>query len=937
VQSQLAAQLERSYYNYDSKDGLNASHIYNIVQDSKGYMWIGTSTGLLKFDGVTFTPIELPGLKNIEVLDLKIDDDDNLWFINLFNQLCRYSQNQEFDIIELNEKITLSKIWVKGDAVGAFRNIKKGIIFNRKTLERIEQLVNNFRIPCLNDDLYLSTDSLLNLSVIDDGKIITVESEYPYSPRFFFRFGKDFYIISNLHTQIFRLVKNDDTYISKIVTGLQSDLLLNGVSEITDSTIHLNTNKGLQIYERDFKNLKKIEFPKANVTGSLIDSENNLWVTRMNSGLIFSNYSNIQNSQFLSDFSVSNIYKDGAKMMLGTNQGNTFIKEKDQTIELKRDISEPVRFITRLKDHVLIGYNTFIDFFIDDKLIYTVDYILCNKNAVQFEENKIMISSCNGYLICMLNDDSKLNIIEKEELSRIFSIHKDDIRDEILISTLDGMYSYGISDGTLTKNILPIVNEYNIIDIEGSQSTTLWLATNNSGIIGLKNGEIKYHFTDSSLLNTNFINDIFIDSLDIIWASTTSGINIIDPTLNKSSFVTSKDGLNSDLVHKVYVDGNKVYAGTSKGLNIYSKRNNFSNINNPPIYLNHVLVDNKINRLKNLNGRENTFRFNFQGINYSSLGNFSYKYRLNGLTDLWEYVPSTINEAIYNKIPSGDYTFEAYAINEDGIESAEPVSVSFHMPKPIYYRWWVIFTSIIVAIASISWLFSRRLQQINERNELERNLQSQQLVALKAQMEPHFISNILNSIQSHSMLQDPIRVNQYITRLSKFVRNILKMSDAKVVSLKDELDVIQTYIELEQMRSDHSFEYKINVDPLINKKRFFIPPMLIQPYVENAIKHGVSSIENGKIWININKGIKNAIILHIEDNGLGIDHNIKLKQSSNHISVGTEKNSSRLDLLRAVYKKKFAVNVSDLSKEFENKRGTRVKLIITNMSTIVNA
>ena len=935
----VQAQLERSYYNYNSKDGLNALHIYSIVQDSKGFMWIGTSTGLLQFDGVSFKTIKLSGLKNPEILELKIDEDDNLWFINLFNQLCRYSPNHKLDIIELNQERSFFNIWIKDDEVGAFYDIQNGITLNRKTLEIKEEQKQSFRIPCLNEDLFVVEDSS-RFYLQKDGKYkkIVIDDIYKTAIRTFFKFGESLYVTTVDRKRILRLIEKNDRYLVEKVT-MKEPFFLNGISELSDSLIYINTRDGIHIYNEDFKSLQSIEFPNVNVTESLIDNENNLWLSTINKGLIFSNYSNILSNTLLKDLSISAMLKVEESLYIGTVDGKVFESNKDGFKLIHEDNGVYIRFLLELNNGIIIGTNSYIIVYQNGEKTRIDLRVKCLKDGISLDDSQFIIGSCTGYLLVQMSQETIPKITQlKGVTGRVFCLHKVNNENAVLISTISGIQKLNIDSKQLDKDIYPDLKEFNIIDIEESDNNNLWLATSNSGVLLLRDSKIEKQYSTKNELNSNFVNDLYLDKNDKLWVSTASGINIIDTKRQKASYITSKDGLNSNIVQTVYIDEENVYVGTANGLNTYNKNNRFANINAPPIYINEVTVDGSIEKINNLKGQENTFRFNFQGLNYSALGRFTYKYRLKGLNDNWETVPSSINDAVYNSIPPGDYTFEVYAINEDGIQSEEPAQVSFTMPQVIYFRWWFVLITMCALFGFMNWYFASRLRELNRKNELELSVRSQQLIALKAQMKPHFISNILNSIQSHSMLQDPIKVNQYITRLSKFVRNVLKMSDAKVVSLKDELDVLETYIELEQMRADLSFGYVINVEDTINTKRFFIPPMLIQPYIENAIKHGVSNIEDGLIQINIEKGLEDTIIVNIKDNGIGIEESIKRKKSSSdHISVGIDKSSSRLDLLKAIYKKKFVVNTSDLTKAAVYSRGTQVELVIGNMSEIANA
>ncbi len=934
TQITLQAQLERSYYNFNSKDGLNALHVYGIVQDRKGFIWIGTSTGLVQFDGVTFKTIDLPGLRNPEILQLRIDEDDNLWFINLFNQLCRYSPDHNLDIIEIDVQRSFVNIWIKGDNVGVYNEIDDGIIFNRNTLERLTGAGSEFKIPCMNCDLDIFIESGV-LYIRKNGekkKIKLVEAQRnPF--RTLFKFGEGLYSTSKL--TIYRFVEKDDHYLIEDIHDEQP-LYINSISELTDSTIHINTRNGIQIYNLDFKSIRQLEFPNSNVSESIVDNENNLWLSTIDIGLVFSNYSNILSKQPLNDLSITEILKSKESIFIGTVEGKIFLSNEDGIELIHEDNGNYIRFLLEVNNKILIGNNSYIIVYENGKKSKIDVNIKCFKGATKIDDSRIVVGSCTGYRIIEFHEESGFEVLQNKESSRIFCLFYLKNKNSVLLSTISGIHSLNPDTGELTLDVHPNLKEYNIIDIEEG-TNGLWLATSNSGVLLYKDGIIAQQYSTSNKLNSNFVNDIYLDREDQLWISTASGINIIDLESQEVNYVTSKDGLNSNIVQTVYVDKDDVYVGTASGLNTYNKNNRFANISAPPIYINSITVDGDPAKLNNLQGQENTFRFNYQGINYSSLGKFTYKYRLKGLTNNWETVPSSISEAVYNRIPPGDYTFEVYAVNEDGVQSLEPAHVSFTMPQPIYSRWWFILISLCVLFGLMNWIFKKRVDQINKESELELNVLSQQLIALKAQMKPHFISNILNSIQSHSMLRDPIKVNQYITRLSRFVRSVLKMSDSKVVSLEDELDVIETYIELEQMRADQSFDYELKVEDSINTKRFFIPPMLIQPYLENAIKHGVSSVEDGYIHINVKEGKDDSIVISIQDNGIGIEDSLKRKDlSKGHISVGTEKNNSRLELLNTIYNKKFGVEISSLSGDKLGPTGTRVNLSIANMSEIAN-
>ena len=205
---------------------------------------------------------------------------------------------------------------------------------------------------------------------------------------------------------------------------------------------------------------------------------------------------------------------------------------------------------------------------------------------------------------------------------------------------------------------------------------------------------------------------------------------------------------------------------------------------------------------------------------------------------------------------------------------------------------------------------------------------------LRQQMNPHFIFNTLNSIQYYMYQHDKLATNNYLTKFSSLIRKILENSQLMFVSIKDELDVIQLYLELETLRFKDKFRYEINIDDEIDTLSYKVPTMLIQPYVENAICHGLmNKDENGLLKFEMS--IKESFILCvIEDNGVGREAALEIKKlkSTSHQSLGIKITESRIDLSNAVYGTDMKVVIVDLKDENNQACGTRVELFLPIMS-----
>jgi LytS/YehU family sensor histidine kinase len=205
---------------------------------------------------------------------------------------------------------------------------------------------------------------------------------------------------------------------------------------------------------------------------------------------------------------------------------------------------------------------------------------------------------------------------------------------------------------------------------------------------------------------------------------------------------------------------------------------------------------------------------------------------------------------------------------------------------------------------------------------------------LRQQMNPHFIFNTLNSIQYYMYQHDKLATNNYLTKFSSLMRKVLENSQHTSVPLRDELDALKLYLELEMIRFKDKFEYEINIDEEIDTLLYKVPTMLIQPYVENSINHGLMPNETkGIVKIDI-KLASNYILCTIEDNGIGREAALEKKKNTNgnHNSLGTQIISSRLDLVNSLYGTTLKTTYTDLRNEKGEAAGTRVEIQIPILS-----
>jgi len=256
----------------------------------------------------------------------------------------------------------------------------------------------------------------------------------------------------------------------------------------------------------------------------------------------------------------------------------------------------------------------------------------------------------------------------------------------------------------------------------------------------------------------------------------------------------------------------------------------------------------------------------------------------------------------------------------------------------------IAFLILLAAIFYIKRLKTRKkmevitveLKETQKRLALEKQYRDSELKALKAQMNPHFIFNALNSIQEYIILNKKDLAGDYLGKFADLMRKYLKHSDSGTLSIQDEIESLEMYLDLESLRFEDTLEYSFKVSETINKEGLHIPTMLIQPYIENALKHGLLHRKTGrKLWVSFSKINDTTIECHIEDNGVGRKRAAEIKAQSipMHNSFATKATENRLDLLNYGKEQKIGVQIIDLYKGDGTAKGTKILLHIPTIKT----
>jgi len=328
----------------------------------------------------------------------------------------------------------------------------------------------------------------------------------------------------------------------------------------------------------------------------------------------------------------------------------------------------------------------------------------------------------------------------------------------------------------------------------------------------------------------------------------------------------------------------------------------------------------------------NNLTFQYIGITIQSPKKVRYQYLLEGFEENWNSLTDR-TEATYGNLPHGSYTFKVKAINGDGYWSKE-FAYSFTIRPPWWHTWWAYtlfaFATTGIVYAIFKYRVNQIRRQVHRENEIKHKTAELEMQALRAQMNPHFIFNSLNSINLFILENNKLQASEYLSKFSRLVRLILNNSQVSLIPLDKELEALNLYLELESLRFDDRFEYKINVEENLNSTLFKVPPLIIQPYAENAIWHGLMN-KKGKGHLEISLYERGKILFcKISDDGVGRKKaaEIKSKSASPRKSVAMHITAERIAMLRDQQSDNNYITVTDVVLPDGSPGGTEVLLKI---------
>ncbi len=486
---------------------------------------------------------------------------------------------------------------------------------------------------------------------------------------------------------------------------------------------------------------------------------------------------------------------------------------------------------------------------------------------------------------------------------------------------------------------------YTVFDLCLDPDGAVWAATDPGGVSRFDPkapaGQQFLNIRAQNGLPGNRVTNLLFDQRGRLWVCTLGGLACLDKTTGRIRAFTKDDGLPKEFLDQALslMEDGSILNSTVYG---YFKFHPDSLLQENPQSEVHLtsfkIFDSEIGdslllgglKQLDLSWKQNYFQFEFASRDILSAGKTEYAYRLQGFDANWRKNGHR-HVASYTNVPPGDYVLEV----KSGIEgrwNTPGMRLPIHIAPPFWVTWWFRIAVILGCCALIYSIYRFRIRQIRREEALKTDFNHRiartEMAALRAQMNPHFVFNCLSSINRFIMVNQPEEASAYLTKFSRLIRLILDNSRTDTVVLSKELEALKLYIEMEQMRFADRFEYSLEIDPQLQVEHLEIPPLLIQPYVENAIWHGLMHKKEGcMLTIRLYPQGK-RLCIEIEDNGVGRAKAMELKSRSATAqkSHGMKVTSERLEVINRLYGTEATVETTDLFDEKGLAAGTRILL-----------
>jgi streptogramin lyase len=446
----------------------------------------------------------------------------------------------------------------------------------------------------------------------------------------------------------------------------------------------------------------------------------------------------------------------------------------------------------------------------------------------------------------------------------------------------------------------------------------------------------RFNRTDG--LQSNYIRSITADSSGGIWLISEYGISRFDLKESKPQSAIAYSGFRDEDQHAVFdpFSNSLIFSAVNKLLFLPARRTHITSFAPAPL-IDKISINNEQQFMDwrkgslQLQHEKNNIAIDFTAPGFVNADKIRFAYRLSGADKDWRYADGS-RTVQYASLAPGEYTFSIKTSFENS-EWGPAHSLFLFIIRPPYWKTWWFRTLILASISGMVILFvRRRIHFIRHEARLKQQIAETEMMALRAQMNPHFIFNCLNSIDNLIQNNEKEKATGYLARFAKLIRSILENSKHQLIPVWKDMETLRLYLELEALRCDNKFSYSVNIAEEILNGDYKIPPLVIQPFVENAIHHGLMNKLQAPRNLSVSAQTKNSEIhFTVVDNGVGRAQAEKLKQLNKwkHHSLGIDITRERINLFNSGGLHE-SVKIIDLADSHNEPAGTKVEIQFNN-------
>lgn len=925
----LFSKAQTPSFFYIGEDELSGVYIYDITQDNDNNYILATNNGIIKFDGNSYINISSSKMLSSSVFDLQKDNKGNIFCKNFSGQIFKINSTSLSLFYLLPDSISTTEYYYgfnnNNDLIISSNSI---YLFKDSTLTRIgsKKKASYSELLKLKNGELLTYGSTLNefYTINEEVSKSPIKIEHPSTAIIGKYFNDSLFFYDKNNGQL--LFGHSNTYTIK-----NSFNLKNTSTTLTKYYPFKNTiwsafhTGGIKIYDENFEALfnNRVILENTFISSCWLDNEGNYVLGTFGEGLIIIPNINYVTINFPDNDKISKITSGNNQVFLGSKKGIIY--------RLDKNYSPEILHINKTKNIEVLEYINYTnELLYDDKVITFINFKNKNtrklnigavKDIYKLNDTTYYFASNTG-LSKVITQKNKISADNKLGYNnRTICVGYNPISKKTYLGTSSGLKIGGHDN---LKDYLFEDKKIVARDILHYNNKVL-VATKSNGVLIFRNDSLIGKWDVTTGLNSNSIKKIkkYKNELYLL---TDKSLMIINSDGNIVNELNNSIGFNTQNIIDFELFNDKLWIVHRKGLTFLDINKIPSSKFNPIVKLKNIWCNDSILPLNQLNSFpyfKNKFQFEFSSVSIIYQTGINYLYKLSGIDNDWQTTSYKKNIVEYKALQPGNYTFSAKATYKN--YESKTLTYRFTIKPPWWKTWIFISICSIFLLGIIVTLYIFQLNRQKKKIRLQNELNASKLIAIQSQMNPHFIFNAINSIQDLILQGDVDNSYSYIIKFSKLVRQTLHFSNKNFIDIEDEIELLKIYLELEKLRFKDDFVFEIETN---NIEDLQVPPMLIQPFVENAIKHGLLHKE-GQKKLTISFSKTDILTCRVIDNGVGRKKamEIKNRQQKKHESFSVNATQARFEIMKEQYGDNLGIEYIDLEENGES-IGTTVTIKI---------